>query len=205
MFGSEILDVAIGLALMFLLLSLVCSSIKEALETVLKYRARDLEQGIREMFGASHANDLLPIFYRHPLVYGLFRGDYNPKDSGNLPSYIPSRTFAITLMDLVRWAQPVGAPNVAPGSPEQGGNIFEAKPSAVADLKSAVLRLPAESNLRGALLPLIDEAGGDALRARQNIEDWYNSVMDRVSGWYKRRTQIIIAAIGFVIASRHEC
>jgi hypothetical protein len=33
MFGSEVLDVAIGLILIFLLLSLVCSSIREAFDT----------------------------------------------------------------------------------------------------------------------------------------------------------------------------
>jgi hypothetical protein len=199
-FGSEILDVAIGLTLMFLLLSLVCSSIKEALETVFKYRARDLERGIREMFGPSHANGLLRSFYQHPLIYGLFRGDYDPNDSGNLPSYIPSRTFALTLMDLVKTATPAVPADGVQASPEQGGKIFEAKPSAVDDLKTAVSRLPESSHLRGALLPLIEDARGDALRARQNIEDWYNSAMDRVSGWYKRRTQIVIALIGFAIA-----
>ncbi len=201
MFNSEILDVAIGLVLLFLLLSLVCSSIKEALETVLKYRARDLERGIREMFGDSHTVDLLPNFYKHPLINGLFRGQYNPHNTGNLPSYIPARTFAIAVIDLVRLAAPAAARSDAAAAPEPGGAIFEAKPSPIADLKSAVLRLPENSNLRGALLPLIEAAAGDAVRARQNIEDWYNSAMDRVSGWYKRRTQIIIAAIGFTIAA----
>ena len=30
------------------------------------------------------------------------------------------------------------------------------------------------------------------VKLQKSIEDWYNSTMDRVSGWYKRRTQMII-------------
>jgi hypothetical protein len=47
---------------------------------------------------------------------------------------------------------------------------------------------------------LIDAASGDVARARANIEEWYNSSMDRVSGWYKRRSHIIILVLGFLVA-----
>ena len=36
---------------------------------------------------------------------------------------------------------------------------------------------------------------------RENVEAWFNSGMDRVSGWYKRRTQLIIFILGLVVAS----
>lgn len=36
---------------------------------------------------------------------------------------------------------------------------------------------------------------------RGNIENWFNSTMDRASGWYKRRSQLIIFALGFVAAA----
>jgi len=58
---------------------------------------------------------------------------------------------------------------------------------------------PNES-VRQALIPLVESAGNDAARARQNIEDWYNSSMDRVSGWYKRRSQVFVFIIGLVAA-----
>lgn len=185
MFGSEILDAAIGLVFLFLLLSLICSSIKEALETVLKYRARDLERGIREMFGGKNAGSLVSEFYSHPLISSLFKGDYIAGKAGNLPSYIPPSAFALAVIDLCR---PAKADSATP--PAQ---------NALADLRNAVL-LTQNTALQGALLPLIDAAGGDLGRARRNIEDWYNASMDRVSGWYKRRTQQIIAGVGLLIA-----
>jgi hypothetical protein len=55
--------------------------------------------------------------------------------------------------------------------------------------------------LRTALLTLIDEAQGDVERARRNIEDWYDGMMDRVSGWYKRRTTVLMLLLGFVVAA----
>ena len=47
---------------------------------------------------------------------------------------------------------------------------------------------------------MVDAAGDDVSKARQNIEAWYNSTMDRVTGWYKRRTQVIILCLGFFVA-----
>ncbi len=44
MFGSELLDVVIGMVFVFLLLSLICSAVNELLETRLKNRAGDLEK-----------------------------------------------------------------------------------------------------------------------------------------------------------------
>lgn len=50
MFGSSILEVAIGLIFVYLLLSLICSAANEVIESFLKNRATDLERGIRELF-----------------------------------------------------------------------------------------------------------------------------------------------------------
>lgn len=163
MFGSQILEVAIGLVLLFLLLSLICSSIKEGLESFMKYRARDLESGLREIFNDPDGTKMIPKFYEHPLIFGLFKGNFDPKDLGKLPSYIPSRTFAHVVLDLYK-------------------------------------QEPENDRLKRILAPLLEEAGADFRRAQTNVEEWYNSAMDRVSGWYKRRTQKIIAAVGFAIA-----
>jgi hypothetical protein len=201
MFGSEILDVAIGLIFMYLLLSLVTSSIKEALETVMKSRARDLERGIRELLGDDAGTGLVKRLYDHPLIDGLYQGKYQPGKTSNLPSYIPPRAFALALMDLFK---PAGAQTLA-------GSAFATAPLAahveaetpatnpLLQLRQAIA-LSENEPVRRALLPLIDAAGNNAALARQNIEDWYNSGMDRVSGWYKRRTQQIIAGIALLVS-----
>jgi hypothetical protein len=51
-------------------------------------------------------------------------------------------------------------------------------------------------HIRRALMSAIDMAGKDIQKVRTNLEDWFNGTMDRVSGWYKRRTQFILFALG---------
>jgi hypothetical protein len=161
MFGSQIIDVGIGLITLFLLLSLICSSIKEGLETFLRYRSKDLERGIKEILDDPK---MLPTFYDHPVINALFKGKYSEaKKLGNLPSYIPSQTFAVAVLDMYK-------------------------------------TLPETAPLRKAITPLLESAGTDFRRAQANVEDWFNAAMDRVSGWYKRRTQIIIAGLALCIA-----
>ena len=192
MFGSEVLDVAIGLILIFLLLSLVCSSIREAIETVLRHRSSDLERGIREMFGDRTNKGVVADFYRHPLIEALFRGDYVPGRTRNLPSYIPSHTFSLALMNLL----------ISKHMPEAEDAQHEASAAERFEFfRQAVANMPAGSRLKGAMQPLIAVSNGDLTRLRSEIEQWFNSSMDRVSGWYKTRTQIIIAAIGLSLAA----
>jgi len=49
------------------------------------------------------------------------------------------------------------------------------------------------------VLSAINSAGGDTAAIRTSIEDWYNTGMDRVSGWYKRETQRILFMLGLII------
>ena len=191
MFGSEILDVAIGLIMMFLLLSLVVSSIKEAFETVLNHRAKDLERGLREMFGDVARNGLVPTFYNHPLISSLFAGDYKRGKTRNLPSYIPSRMFALTVIDLV--ASKSAVP-VKPGEP------VATEQTVLQNFQASLANLPGGSQIRGALEPLLQVSGNNLSALQAEIESWFDGSMDRVAGWYKRRTQLMIAAIGIGLA-----
>jgi hypothetical protein len=45
------------------------------------------------------------------------------------------------------------------------------------------------------VLCAVDSANGDLAVARQELEDWFDSAMDRVSGQYRRRTQWVVALI----------
>jgi hypothetical protein len=109
MFGSQVLEVAIGLVLVYLLLSFICSSVREAIEAWQKTRAVDLEHGIRELLQDRDGRGLAKELYNHPLIYGLFKGEYDPAkivkgrmpNRSDLPSYIPARNFAAALMDIV--------------------------------------------------------------------------------------------------------
>ena len=56
------------------------------------------------------------------------------------------------------------------------------------------------SDLRQALLTLFEEAQGDVEKLKTNVESWFEDSMDRVSGWYKRKTVWMNFGAGTVIA-----
>jgi hypothetical protein len=199
MFNSGILDVAIGLVFIFLLLSLICSAMNEIIESWLKMRASDMEKGIREFLHDRDGTGLANKIYNHPLVFGLFKGDYNPQKKSNLPSYIPSRNFALALMDTVLPADQTtvsgAAGAAAPPSPPGSGTPL----SPLQPLRDAIGSIQ-NPEVEKALRTLVDAAGNDISKARENIEGWFDSAMERISGWYKRRTQWIILVLGLAVA-----
>jgi hypothetical protein len=208
MFGSVILDVAIGLILVYLLMSLLCSTIREGLEGWLRTRSVHLERGIRELLHDPRGTTLASDVYNHPLVQSLYKGEYNPshirtrkkKDGtvehhsvpsrGHLPSYIPSANFALALLDVVARGPSSADPGTADGS---------APVLTLAGIRARVGNIQ-NPPVQRALLAAIDTANGDLTRAQKNVEAWFDSSMDRVSGWYKRRTQWVLFLIGLAVA-----
>lgn len=204
MLNSTALEVAIGLALVFLLLSLFCTTIHESIAAVLGWRAKTLEKGIQSLFSGGQitvldANNvatlrsLSDVVYNHGLVQGLYKGSpsqtFTPASlihPRSLPSYIPSRVFASTLYDIL-----FNAPAQA---------LRDTSPAAsLRNMLDSLNQLP-DSKAKEALLLLVREAGGDVDATRKAIEGWFNDGMDRVSGWYKRRTQLVLFSLGISIA-----
>ena len=55
--------------------------------------------------------------------------------------------------------------------------------------------------LQRAVLSAVDMAQGSLDKVQANLEAWFNATMDRVSGWYKRRTQDILFWLGLSVAA----
>ena len=173
MFGSAILDTAIGLIFVYLLVSLIISAANELLAAFFRWRANNLFLGIRELLQDQAATGLVDRFYDHPLVQSLAA-------TGKKPSYIPSRTFALTLLDLV--------------SPATSGTD-----KTLDDLKLGIEKLPA--SLQITFRVLLDEAGHDIEKFKRQLEIWFNNAMERVSGWYKRKTQAVQLVLAVIIVA----
>src|ERR1700758_3120977 len=76
MFGSFILDVAVGMVFIYLLLSLVASGINEILASIVQSRAANLVRGLRSLLSGDSieagALTLVDNIYDHGLVRGLY-------------------------------------------------------------------------------------------------------------------------------------
>ena len=177
MSALHMLDVAIGIMLVFLLVSLICSVIAEIIESALKQRAADLLQGIKELLQDPNADGIVKRLYEHPLIGGLYKGGFDTKNNlKGLPSYIPARIFALSIIDIIQPSNPV---NPAPT------NSIEQKQI---------------DKLATVIKNLVAITGTDINKAIPEIENWFNGSMDRVAGWYKRKVQRILIGIGLVVA-----
>ena len=74
MFGSTILDVAIGLIFSFLAISLFTSATVEAINSLLQLRAVNLKSGIMALVNDPGFTGLAKDLYEHPLVSPLGPG-----------------------------------------------------------------------------------------------------------------------------------
>lgn len=196
MFGSNVLEVAIGMALVYLLLSLVAAAVRELVASVRRSRGRYLKQGVTELlYGYT---DLADALYRHPQIYALYQGTSAPMSTAKgappapsaLPSYIPARNFAQALLDMtargidVRVATQAGA---------------EANLLTVESVRRNIGTLGAPEVQR-VILAALDSAQGDLARAQEALERWFDSAMDRISGQYRRETQWWLFGVGLATA-----
>ena len=204
---TVMLEVAIGLVFVYLVISLLASAIAEVIEHVFHYRADYLRQGVEKLLLDGHEG-LQRTVYNHPLIKSLYTK--SKLESKYLraggPAYIPSRQFALALLDIVTDGKvPLADPVASDPKPaaQEASVGAAATPSA-----SAVSQLLAEVNqnqtlppgVKGALRTLISDAGDDMEKVKANVEQWFDGSMDRVAGWYKRRAQFVLLIIGVSVA-----
>ncbi len=94
MFGSDTLEVVIGLVFIYFIMSLLCSTVTEWIARFIAMRAKTLQDGINKLLNDEKLKDKI---FAHPLVKGL-----SPKNSGRGPSNLPARTFSLVLFDILR-------------------------------------------------------------------------------------------------------
>jgi hypothetical protein len=200
--GNAAIDVFIGLAFFYFVLSIFCSAINEAIATTFNLRAKDLERGIRNLL-----DDKAAAFYADPRIAALLKPKrflgwmalpWLRKPSGGLksslhvvkpladklPSYISSRAFALALFDTF------DPPDPKTSIPNSGSHDL------IARAESLLKQEDLNPNVARMLQDALNETRTDVNRFRAVVEQSFDETMDRVSGWYKRRVQLIL----FVIA-----
>lgn len=87
MLDSPMIDVALGLILFFLVMSLSVTAAQEWVSSLFKLRGKNLEKGIKHLVG----HDIAEEFYNHPLM----------RTMGSKPSYLKSKIFSKILIDII--------------------------------------------------------------------------------------------------------
>lgn len=228
MFGSVVLDLAIGMAFVYLLLSLVASVVQEMLSTFMQLRSANLQKAIRSLVSGGSipgVGNLVDEIYNHGLVRGLY-SDPNIDSAIAAPATRGQKFWAgVKRWDWLRsfLRRTIG---IHPENPIAGvsnqmllpayipaptfaltlSDLLNPTGATGKEAMAAIRDLLAKSNAQGstpvaqALLALAREAQDDLAKFQASLESWYNAAMDRASGWYKKYTQTILLVIGLVLA-----
>jgi hypothetical protein len=169
MFNNAILDIAIGLVMMYLVLSLMGTVLNEFVSSAMKLRATTWQAAVENLLDNP---DLRAAFYDH----GLIDGTKKATGSDHI-SYISGPTFAMALLG-----------SIDPNNPAPG----------FAEAKAAIEKLP-PSNIQDVLLSELAKANGSVDKFRTGVATYFDGTMDRVSGTYKRYLKRITLIVGFAI------
>jgi hypothetical protein len=184
MLGSQTLEVVIGMIFIFLLLSLLATAVNELIMSFFSYRGKDLEKAIKIMLDDADepaSGGTAPArvvsgeeFYKMPLI-----NKFAKRGKNHRPSYLSRTNFSRALLILL-----------------SDGNQDHIN---LADIRKTIGQMP-DGETKKILLAYLKDAGDSLARFRAYLETWYDEMMDRASGWYKRRVQYWLIGIGFALA-----
>jgi hypothetical protein len=167
------LQVVIGLIFVLLLLSLLATTMMELVASAFSLRGRNLEKALRNMLASTEVDDRLVAAFKDNALYKQLSYKYGKKRYS--PSYLSDRSFQSILMETVL-----------------NGEGFDR-------IEERLDTLP-DADLKDVLKQFLRESEHDVEAFKGKVRTWYNDVMDRASGWYKRYTQKILVGMGFFIA-----
>lgn len=179
MLNSTVLEVAIGLIFCYASVALISSSVYEAIASWANLRSKTLLCGLSELLnGKTSAGQALMLnIYNDALAHPAGSGVASSiKEVKNKPAYIPSKSFALALIHSIQ---------------EVPGN-FENLAADINGIK--------DEQLRTLLYSLHKKAQGNLAVFQHEIATWFDAGMGRVSGSYKKQSQIWCFVIAFLLA-----
>ncbi|MDJ0797247.1 MAG: hypothetical protein QNJ51_10505 [Calothrix sp. MO_167.B12] len=182
-----VLNIVIGLMLTYLVCSVVSSQVQELIATVLEWRAKHLKDGITYLFGESSSNDpLISKFYNNPLIQGLNHKSNNQSSSEG-PSYISASAFSTAFMDIIKTGKGMHK------TLDDLMNDVENNQELTDSLKKSLSFLSHKAKSQAG------DASKELSQMNTEVENWFNSSMERLSGVYRRNSKGVTLIIALVI------
>lgn len=221
MFGSPVLDIAIGLIFIFLIYSLLATTVMELLASIFGLRARLLRSTIYRMLNDDQRGKpwsfmrfkkgiISVICFFVPPRWSWFKDDpslawafYNMPGIKYLglnnwfkrPSYINPERFSKTICDILK-------ESATEGNKHDDEAISEILDSGEIKCGEISCRIDPETHrfLRSLWAEKPTETQSHEEKFRQQLVDWYDETMELLIGRYKRRMQYNTLVLGFAIA-----
>ncbi|KAA5536781.1 hypothetical protein F0919_03675 [Taibaiella lutea] len=193
MLNNVALDVVIGLVFIFLLYSLFATVVSEIIATALGLRARNLMESVGQMLEDEKDRsklekvidslrlmkkpdgDFVKKFYQLPEIKKLKNTGFS-----SLPSVMRSGSFSRAIYQKLFGAGFIDKDSIEAKIME-GGDILSP------ETKIYVLNLWKDSY-------------GDIEKFKASLEHWFDRTMEQCTEWYKRKIQVVLLILGFVMA-----
>lgn len=176
MLGSTVLEVAIGLTFCYGTVTLIVSTLQEALAAAFRLRANTLLAGVKSMLNDPSFDGLARAVYLHPLVNPHADGiGPHERTMRARPSYIDPAHFAIALVDSL-WRVP--------------GDFVQ--------LAGAIETIP-DPQVKQVMRGLYGRAR-DLQHFQDMLASWFDNAMARMSGAYKRRQLLVSLLLALLLA-----
>lgn len=174
MFSSQILDLVIGMGMMYLFQSVLVSGVNDLLIAIFSVRGTVLKTFLRSAMKTKDGKDgLFEKMVQSPFINSLKRGN-------RFPSGISERNFSDALIETI----------VREDGTE--GELFS-------KLKKNISSLP-ESEFKTIVETRLDESEGNYEKFKHSIEEWYCEYMERARRWYKKRVSYSVYGFAFIVS-----
>lgn len=213
----QMLEIVIGIVFVMLLFSLLATTLMETISGIFALRGRNLKKALRHILAHDGNDNLLKEFQNSELYKQL--ASKNKVGAGyRPPSYVSANSFWMIMSNLLF----KGTKNSLDSIRSRVYNLAE-EGQIGNHLKEVMIQILSETERADAATKNTDklkssiefiqnedvknqivayaegvESKVDAFKG--NVEQWYDNIMDRTSGWYKRQTQAILFGIGITIA-----
>lgn len=200
---STLLDVAISLAFIFLLFSILVSGASELFQMLIRKRASYLFNALSAVFNDRLNKNYTQMLYDHPLIDRL-----KEKETTN-PHYIPVQSFADALIDVIRSDHKL--PKIRFDKTKKAFAVEHIEYSQQKNEKGEITGVDVVKDFREGIEAMNESDLKHLLRTftfgvndynglKAAISTWFNDYMDATSTGYKRYMTRTLFIIGCVVA-----
>lgn len=213
MFNNVGLDIFIGLVFIYLLYSLLATIIAEIIATLIGLRARNLKEAVDRMLNDESDkkiirrvwdsinilkdpnNEVINKFYNNPEIKylgstGIFKN----------PSSFNAESFSRTLLYGLNGSGILDRKNIEMELRNLSAIPVQQNPNppnpGVSNNRSRTLGLHSAQ----FVLSLFNDSQGDLFKFRLLLETWFDRTMEQALEWYKRKIQVVLLILGFLMA-----
>ncbi|MDC8445281.1 MAG: hypothetical protein LV471_05045 [Nitrosomonas sp.] len=185
-------DIIIAMIFIYAFFASLVSGVNELIVQVLAMRGRVLFEGIAMMLGELPRDTGSWIVREFKIA---------KRKLGFADTHHAQRTNALFAHPLIDTLSPPGSSRPSYISPKTFSMALIYVLSIDGSVENLRKSLEDRSKPLNKLLgPMLDEAKDNLDAFKMKVEEHYNAVMDRASGWYKRRTQFMMFFVGLILA-----